>query len=45
MAFKLKQIFIEGGVPKVFTFETYEEAKNKMHELTEPSHFEIWEEV
>tara|TARA_R100000329_G_scaffold55078_1_gene50171 strand:+ start:758 stop:895 length:138 start_codon:yes stop_codon:yes gene_type:complete len=45
MAFKLKQTFLEGGAPKVFTFDTYEEARDKMHELEEPSHFDIWEEV
>ena len=45
MAFKLKQTFIESGVPKVFTFDTYEEARDKMHEQEETSYFEIWEEV
>tara|TARA_B100000287_G_C19942586_1_gene507068 strand:- start:41 stop:181 length:141 start_codon:yes stop_codon:yes gene_type:complete len=45
MSFKLKQILLEGGIAKVTTHDTEEEAVEAMHSETESSSFEIWEEI
>ena len=45
MSFKLKQILLEGGISKVSTHDTEEDAIEAMHLKTEPSSFEIWEEI
>lgn len=45
MSFKLKQTLLEGGIAKVSTHDTEADAVEAMHSKTDPSNFEIWEEV